>query len=304
MRIPLSAGPLFGILSFYYMQKHLNIMVELVERYACGYSKVERSKRMTVLSFAIWCKMQHSNSVIFRLGTRRMMDTLHISQPKAKLLLDAIKTDNLFVEQSDGRFMVATFKDEAYKRDKKGRIYKGAKMFTLDVNKEYTLKDIYNRLNELLFLHQIGSQEANSSHVSGNKKSNRLCRSTFITMKQLQGAVGMSHGSVSGIKKRLIKKGQITSTYAELHMADKRVPRQVRAMLLRFGRKNPTFEVGDNAYVCIPCTYAITNRDAKRSCGRHIIYGYIGKRYCCQTGETTSRKGAFKPLDAGCNIPD
>lgn len=298
--------PLHFLESFHFlvMQKHLNIMVELVERYACGYSKVERSKRMTILSFAIWCKMQHNNSVMFSMGTRQLMRTLHISQPKAKLLLNAIKTDELFTEKGDGRFMVSSFKDDTIKRDKRGRIYKGAKMFTLDVNKEYTLKDIYNRLNELLFLYQIGSQEANSSHVSGNKKSNRLCRSTFITMKQLQGAVGMSHGSVSGIKKRLIKKEQITSTYAELHMADKRVPRQVQAMLLRFGRKNPTFEIGDNAYVCIPCSYAIASRGAKRSCGRHIIYGYSGKRNHSQRGETTSCRGLFKPLDAGCNIPD
>lgn len=290
---------------FFVMHKHLNIMVELVERYACGYSKEERSKRMAILCFAIWCKMQHNNSVMFGMSLRQMKRTLHISQKKAQLLLDAIKTDELFVEKEGGRFMVASFKDDTIKRDKKGRIYKGAKMFTLEVNKEYTPKDIYNRLNELLFLYQIGSQEANSSHVSGNKKTNRLCRSTFITMKQLQGAVGMSHGSVSGIKKRLIKKEQISSTYAELHMANKRVPKQVQMMLRRFGRKNPTFEVGDNVYVCIPCSYSITSRDAKRSCGRHIIYGYSEKRTHCQQGEiTTTCRGIYKPLDSGCNMPD
>lgn len=62
-------------------------------------------------------------------------------------------------------------------------------------------------------------------------------------MNQLQSAIGLSHGSVSGIKKRLIKKEQIKSTYAELHMADKRVPNQVETMLVRFGRKNPTLRL-------------------------------------------------------------
>lgn len=287
------------------MQKALNIRVDLVKRYACGYSKVERSKRMTVLCFAIWCKMQHSNSVMFGMGTRQLMSSLRIGQPKAQLLLSAIKTDELFSVQNDGRFTVASFKENTKKLNRYGRAYKGANMFTLEVNKEYTIKDIYNRLNELLFLRQIGSEEANSSHVSGrNTDKTRSCRSKFITIKQFQEGVGMSHGSVSGIKKRLKKKEEISSTYAELHMADRRVPGQVEKMLLRLGRKNPTFEKGDNVYVAIPCSYAITDRDAKRSCGRHIIYGYGGRMKKSQKGVTTASKGVLVPLDNGFGMPD
>ena len=280
-------------------------MVELVERYACGYSKVERSKRMTVLCFAIWCKMQHSNSVMFGMGTRQLMSSLRIGQPKAQLLLNAIKTDELFSVQNDGRFIVASFKDNTKKLNRYGRAYKGANMFTLEVNKEYTIKDIYNRLNELLFLRQIGSEEANSSHVSGrNTDKTRSCRSKFITIKQFQEGVGMSHGSVSGIKKRLKKKKEIASTYAELHMADRRVPGQVEKMLMRLGRKNPTFEKGDNVYIAVPCSYAITDRDAKRSCGRHIIYGYGGRMKKSQKGVTTASKGILASLDNGFGMPD
>lgn len=260
---------------------------------------------MTVLCFAIWCKMQHSNSVMFGMGTRQLMSSLHIGQPKAQLLLNAIKTDELFSVQNDGRFTVASFKDNTRKLNRYGRAYKGANMFTLEVNKEYTIKDIYNRLNELLFLRQIGSEEANSSHVSGrNTDKTRSCRSKFITIKQFQEGVGMSHGSVSGIKKRLKKKKEISSTYAELHMADRRAPGQVEKMLMRFGRKNPTFEKGDNVYVAIPCSYAITDRDAKRSCGRHIIYGYGGRMKKSQKGVTTARKGVLVPLDNGFGMPD
>lgn len=260
---------------------------------------------MTVLCFAIWCKMQHSNSVMFDMGTRQLMSSLRIGQPKAQLLLNAIKTDELFSVQNDGRFIVTSFKDSTRKRNRYGRAFKGAKMFTLEVNKEYTLKDIYNRLNELLFLFQIGSEESNSSHVSGRKiDKTRLCRSKFITIKQFQVGVGMSHGSVSGIKKRLKKKEEISSTYAELHMADKRVPGQVEKMLLRFGRKNPTFEKGDNVYVAIPCSYAITDRNAKRNCGRHKIYGYGSRMTKSQKGSETASKGILVPLDNGFGMPD
>lgn len=196
--------PVWGFSDYIAMLKVLNIRVDLVERYACGYSKVERSKRMTVLCFAIWCKMQHSNSVMFGMGTRQLMNSLRIGQPKAQLILNAIKTDDLFSVQKDGRFLVTSFKDDTRKLDRNGRTYKGSNMFTLEVNKEYTIKDIYNRLNELLFLRQIGSKEANSSHVSGrNTDKTRLCRSAFITIKQFQEGVGMSHGSLSGIKKEI-----------------------------------------------------------------------------------------------------
>ena len=297
--------PVWGFSDYIAMPKSLNIRVDLVERYACGYSKVERSKRMTVLCFAIWCKMQHSNSVMFGMGTRQLMSSLHIGQPKAQLLLNAIKTDELFSMHDDGRFTVASFKDNTRKLNRYGRAYKGANMFTLEVNKEYTIKDIYNRINELLFLRQIGSEEANSSHVSGrNTDKTRSCRSKFITIKQFQEGVGMSHGSVSGIKKRLKNKKEISSTYSELHMADRRIPEQVKKMLVRFGRKNPTFERGDLVYVAIPCSYAITDRKAKKSCGRHIIYGYGSRSKKSQKGTTTACKGIYAPLDCGYGMPD
>lgn len=292
--------PVWGFSDYIAMPKALNIRVDLVERYACGYSKVERSKRMTVLCFAIWCKMQHSNSVMFDMGTRDLMRALHIGHTKAQMILQAIKSSELFSVQKEGRFVVNSFKDNTIKRNKRGRVFKGANMFTIEVNKEITLKEIYNRLNELLFLHQIGSMEANSSHVSAN---NRSCRYSYIPFSQLESAVGMSHGSISGIKKRLKGKKEISSTFAELHMADSRCEDQVKRLLVKFGRKNPSFVRGNNMYVCIPCSYAITDRNAKASCGRHIIYGYSGKK-AIKKGITGQERGLYPQMQGLGNLPD
>lgn len=292
--------PVWGLSDYIAMPKALNIRVDLVERYACGYSKVERSKRMTVLCFAIWCKMQHSNSVMFDMGTRDMMRALHIGHTKAQMILQAIKSSELFSVQKEGRFVVNSFKDNTIKRNKRGRVFKGANMFIIEVNKEFTLKEIYNRLNELLFLHQIGSMEANSSHVSAN---NRSCRYSYIPFSQLESAVGMSHGSISGIKKRLKGKKEISSTFAELHMADSRCEDQVKRLLAKFGRKNPSFVRDNNVYVCIPCSYAITDRNAKASCGRHIIYGYSGKK-AIKKGITGQERGLYPQMQSLGNLPD
>lgn len=255
---------------------------------------------MTVLCFAIWCKMQHSNSVMFDMGTRDLMRVLHIGHTKAQMILQAIKSSELFSVQKEGRFVVNSFKDNTIKRNKRGRVFKGANMFTIAVNKEITLKEIYNRLNELLFLHQIGSMEANSSHVSAN---NRSCRYSYIRFSQLESAVGMSHGSISGIKKRLKGKKEISSTFAELHMADSRCEDQVKRLLVKFGRKNPSFVRGNNVYVCIPCSYAITDRNAKASCGRHIIYGYSGKK-AIKKGITGQERGLYPQMQSLGNLPD
>lgn len=255
---------------------------------------------MTVLCFAIWCKMQHSNSVIFDMGTRDLMRALHIGHTKAQMILQAIKSSELFSVQKEGRFVVNSFKDNTIKQNKRGRVFKGANMFTIEVNKEITLKEIYNRLNELLFLHQIGSMEANSSHVSAN---NRSCRYSYIRFSQLESAVGMSHGSISGIKKRLKGKKEISSTFAELHMADSRCEDQVKRLLVKFGRKNPSFVRGNNVYVCIPCSYAITDRNAKASCGRHIIYGYSGKK-AIKKGITGQERGLYHQMQSLGNLPD
>ena len=255
---------------------------------------------MTVLAFAIWCKMQHCNSVMFDMGTRDLMRALHIGHTKAQMILQAIKSSELFSVQEDGRFIVNSFKDNTIKRNKKGRVFKGANVFTLEVKKEITLKEIYNRLNELLFLHQIGSMEANSSHVSAN---NRSCRYSYIPFSQLESAVGMSHGSISGIKKRLKGKKEISSTFAEMHMADSRCGDQVKNLLAKFGRNNPSFVRGNNVYFCIPCSYAITDRKAKASCGRHIIYGYAGKK-ASKKGITKQGRGLYSQMQSLGNLPD
>lgn len=281
----------------------LSIDTDIVERYACGYSMQERKKRMELLSFAIFCKIQHSNSVMFNRSIREWKSLLGIGQAKAKMLLKAKDDDLLFENLDNDRFRILTFRDKTVKCDKKGKPYKGCHVFTLRFKRSCKLKDIYNKLNELLFLRQIGAKEANDCK-KGSKPLGK-CHSSFITMKQFQGAVGMSHGSCCGIKKRLLQKKQIHSTIAELHMADNRCDGQVENLLRRFGRENPSFVQGHSVYVCIPCSYSITNRKAKDSCGRFKIYDYskraaltiMVRSIKSDAGVFAPRGGKFLPID-------
>lgn len=252
----------------------LYVTTDIVKRYARqGATPVERKRRMDVLCFAIWCKMQHSNSIIYGLGVRQIMSALKVGYGRASNLLKSVREDkDLFEDKGDGKFLVKSFRDKTRKYTKKGFVYQGASVFAFDVNKDYTLKDIYDRLNELLFLRPIGSEESNRSHVSGSKNS--LCRSAFITMKEFVSEVGMSQASVSAIKKRLVENSEITSTCAEVHVADARNEEEVKNLLTKYGRRTFTYTKGDRKYIVIPCRYAITCRKDKAACGRHKIYGY------------------------------
>ena len=69
------------------------------------------------------------------------------------------------------------------------------------------------------------------------------------------------------------------------------------------GRKNPSFVRDNNVYVCIPCSYAITDRNAKASCGRHIIYGYAGKN-ASKKGITRHGRELYSPMRSLGNLPD
>ena len=73
------------------------------------------------------------------MGTRDLMRTLHIGHTKAQMILQAIRSYELFSVQEDGRFIVNSFRDNTIKQNKKGRVFKGANMFTIEVNKEITL---------------------------------------------------------------------------------------------------------------------------------------------------------------------
>ena len=53
------------------MGKHyLHIRMDLVKKYTYGASSQEVKAHKETLCFAIWCKMQHINSVIFNLTIR------------------------------------------------------------------------------------------------------------------------------------------------------------------------------------------------------------------------------------------
>ena len=93
-----------------------------------------------------------------------------------------------------------------------------------------------------------------------------------ITIGQFKKAINMSNGSVSNVKKRLIREGKISSTLAEKHSFDVRNEEETKRTLKRTGKKKADFVVCTLGFIVLACSYSITDRIVSDGF-RHLIYG-------------------------------
>lgn len=252
---------------------YLHIKMDLLRQYAYGETSQEVKFRKEVMCFAIWCKMQHSNSVMFQLTKKDLKQRLGIGYQKANKLLKAVKEDDLFQELGNGRFLVKTFRDKNKKWNKKGGSYQGALVCRVPVNKDFTLKELYSIVNNILYTFVICGAKDNCFNVASNSR----CVQMLLTTKKFMKVVNMGRSSISRIKKSLINDGKISSTLAEVHVADIRNEVEKNRTLQRFGRREFTFQKGNLGFIVIPCSYSIEDRDVDDTF-MHKIYGYKKKR--------------------------
>lgn len=245
------------------MVRYINVTLGILRKYSSSKSMKE------LLALAMWMKMQHSNSVIWNVSVHRLTTELHIGKTKARRLIHDMKDDDLF-SVNGSSVAVSTFRDHTTKWTRKGKSYHGAVVCKFEV-KEYTLKELYNLINERLFELQICAAEHKDCFMK-DKKETSSAKGYAITTMQFGEAISMSAGSVSTIKKRLVGKGRINSTLAEKHSFDKRDAEDKRRVLQRTGKKKEDFVIGDFGYVVVPCFYSVANREVSDEF-RHRIYG-------------------------------
>ncbi len=222
-----------------------------------------------LLATAIWMKMQHSNSVMWNVSVTRLKKELHIGKVKSKRLIRDMRDDGLFSVEGE-KVIVSTFRDHTIRWTRKGRVYHGAMVCRFEV-KDYTLKELYNLINEKLFEFQICAAEHKDCLLKEHKEP-VSAKGYAITSKQFGKALNMSVGSVVTIKKRLVGKGRITSTLAEKHSFDMRNEDEKNRVLQRTGKRKEDFTFGDFGFVVLPCSYSIEDREVSDGF-RYLIYG-------------------------------
>lgn len=245
------------------MMKHLNVTLELLGRF----SSSKRIKEL--LAVAIWMKMQHNNSVVWNVSCSRLRKDLKVGATKAKRLIQDMKDCDLF-SVDGGIVTVSSFRDHTIKWTRKGHAYKGAMVCKFEV-REYSLKELYNLINEKLYEFQICAAEHKDCLLK-ERKNSVSAKGHAITTKQFGKALRMSAGSVSMIKKRLVAGGKINSTLAEKHSFDMRNGAETRRVLERTGKQKPDFTLGDWGFVVLSCRYTIVDRRVSNGF-KHLVYG-------------------------------
>ena len=238
--------------------QYINITIELLKAYSSSKSMKE------LLAVAIWIKMQHSNSVMWNVTEYRLRKELHIGKPKAERLIQDMKDDSLFSVDGN-KVVVSSFRDNTIKWTRKGREFRGAMICKFEV-KEYTLKELFNLINEKLFEFEICAAEHKDCCMKAPEGEKVGAKGKAITIKQFQKALN------TRIKKRLIASGRIDSTLAEKHSFDIRNEEETKRTLLRTRKTKADFIIGTLGFVVLACSYSIADR-AVSDGFRHLIYG-------------------------------
>lgn len=258
-----SVRAVFSFPTFFAMQ-YINVTIELLK----AYSSTKRMKEL--LALAIWFKMQHSNSVIWNITTFKLRKGLHIGKVKAERLIQDMKDSDLFSVEGN-KVVVSSFRDHTTKWTKKGRGYRGAMVCKFEV-REYTMKELYNLINEKLFVYPICAAEYKDCCMKASDDGKIGAKGKAITIGQFQEAINMSAGATSDLKKRLIAEGKISSSLAEKHSFDVRNEDETRKVMARTGKKKADFIIGTLGFVVLACSYSIADRMVSDGF-RYLIYG-------------------------------
>lgn len=260
----------------------INIRIEDLKRLRFGLDSKQVKAKKELLALAILMKGKHSNGAILRLSKNYIRKNFGVGKVKAERLMGQMRESDMFTVADDARHgglrvQVATFRDKTTKRKKsrKGRLYRSDDVCRFTFSEDSSLKDIYNLINEKLMLLPISSANRKDCLRKGGDKnpSCSVANPVSVTMRAFAKTIGMGVASVSRIKKRLLEREVITSTYAEKHSADLRNKVEADRLLMRLGKHGFTYTYGDFGYVLIPCKYSIVAHDGE-SIFYHKMFNY------------------------------
>jgi len=256
------------------MTNVINIDINIIKWYA-------RSKQMKELfALALGCHMIRTNGVIRNFDRFYIRKHFHIGKVKAERLYEDAKTNWLFTFRN-GYVSVGSFRNKDVKYNRKGQKYRSAFVykFVYDTENNYTLKDLYNAINDILALYPITAKEEDCLQQRGGH-DNRLVQNSYdakfrtLTLKKLSQNVNMSVSSTSRIINRLVEDKKISKDPARQYaVIGSEHEAEIKECLQRIGRMTVTFRHGTLTYIIVPCSYSVIDRNVTNSF-RHKIYGY------------------------------
>ncbi len=257
------------------MQGTLNIDINLIKRYA------QNKQRKELFALAVWCHIQRVNATVFNFTVTRARKELRIGKKKAERLLGEAQVDPLFSFNSS-QIRAGSFRDKTPKYTRKQRLYHSALVRTIkfDTDRQYSLKELYDLINEILTLFPITAKEEKDCLTQRGSSSNYYvqtscdAKSRTLTLRKFSQNNGMSVSSSHRILNKLIAEGKIDKTpSSQFAVIGREHQEQIEISLHRAGMMNYTFEHNGLIYIVVPCSYSIASRSITDSF-KHKIYGY------------------------------
>ncbi len=230
---------------------------------------------------AIWCHIQRVNATVFDFTVTKARKELRIGKVKAERLLNDAYADPLFTFNGT-TIRAGSFRDKTPKYTRKQRRYSSALVYAIkfDTDHKYSLKELYDLINEILTLFPITAQEDKDCLPQRGGLNNRCVQKTCdaksrtLTLRKFCQNNYMSVSASHRILKKLIAGGKIEKTpSSQFAVIGKEHQEQITSSLHRAGLMNFTFEHNGLIYIVVPCSYSISSRDITESY-RHKIYGY------------------------------
>lgn len=262
--------------------QNLNIEVEMMKSLFRGLKGKEAKDKKELICVLIWLKMQHPNSAILRVNTYMLRKWFGVGQKKAeRIYTDLLSSDLCSIKHNyDGsvRLWIRSFKSKTKKKQsRKGRKYREGMFCKFKARKDYTLKELYNIVNEMLFTMPISKTEKRGDGKDRLLKSQEAGRgvanSKPIRLKSLASAIGMSASSAARVRNKLAKDGKIEYSPCCDYSEDERNEGRCNILLTRFGAKRPTYKKGSTIHVVEPSRYSIVAERRDRNI-RHQFYNY------------------------------
>lgn len=251
--------------------RNVNVTTELVRQFA------DTKERKELLGVCILGHLWRNNGVVWNFTYRNAMKWLHVGKPKAKRLIQQMKECKRLFSFNGDVLSCRSLRDKSCKRTRNGRNFSGAICACIKANRDYTLKDIYNIINDIIVLARI---KATTGRTIFSIVTHSVSERSFLTCRTLAESLGMSRSSAMRITNRLRNNGVIIKDPAiEFLALDSCHKREIQRALDMLNYKHVSYTSKQGySYIIIPNGYAIDNIDAYNSI-RHKIYGYKDKNF-------------------------
>lgn len=249
--------------------EYLNIPISILEQYKASKSRKE------LLAFAVAVKCLHVNSVVTDVSVKKIMRLFHVSNAKAKRLLQDAKGSPLFsYSERTNQLQANSFKDKSVKVAKNGMKYISDYCYKLE-RKVYSIKELSRIISDVLIKNAIHAVQMDK--LLQNRANLSSSYAKGLNMRKLSRIAGVSLSSASRAIGRMWRNHEIerTSHHARLVIASVN-EQTVSEWNEKSGSKPFFYNKKDNSgWEFIPSEYSLNDTDIRFT---HVIYSHKKRR--------------------------